>query len=307
MKKYQKLSNHAKSMIPNPYNSLNWLFGKDPLVQRTFPYISWRLILPGLFLLSYFFIGPIFDLIVPKDLHPGIVVTGLPRLEQLLFGGIVHRLLRPLVNPVFDLICGYIYMTHYLWPTVFPIYLIYKYKDPKRVAYFYLVLAVVANCGFLTMTLYPSAPSWFFEFSVEQGKLLPFSPITGNCAGMARADHIFGVSWFKDFYSANPIVFGSWPSMHIAWPLTATLFDIKNGFLWFFDFLIIFSALYLEHHFLIDLICGVLYVAFVAMILPPPPCVWKDSVFSKQYYTKPKEKKIFPTIKRLISNFNHMF
>ncbi|KAJ3433458.1 hypothetical protein M0812_22417 [Anaeramoeba flamelloides] len=305
MSRFQKLTRHEKRMIPNPYTSLNWLLGKEPLVKKTFPYIRWRLIVPGLFLLSYFLIGPLYNLLVPKEFQANIVVTGLPRLEQLMVGCLVHRLLRPLVNPVFDIICGYIYMTHYLWPAVYPLYLVYKYKDPKRVAYFYLVLSIVANCGFLTMTLFPSAPTWFFEYSIEKGKLLPFSPITGNCAGMARADNILGVSWFKDFYSANPIVFGSWPSMHIAWPLTAALFDIKNWFLWAINFLIIFSALYLEHHFLIDLICGALYVAFVAMFLPPPPCVWKDSVFSKQYYTKQKEKIIFPSLKRLLRNFNN--
>ncbi len=51
-----------------------------------------------------------------------------------------------------------------------------------------------------------------------------FNYLTGEAAGLAYADEILGIQFFHTIYTSSPVVFGSWPSLHAAWPMMIAWF-----------------------------------------------------------------------------------
>ena len=112
---------------------------------------------------------------------------------------------------------------------------------------------------------YPAAPPWY----VEQYGLGPAQlDALPNAAGGLRFDSILGVSMFADFYAKSPNVFGAIPSLHVAFPLLSVYFAFKlkslRIFCLGFYLLICFSAVYLNHHYIIDILWGSAYALVVA-------------------------------------------
>jgi membrane-associated phospholipid phosphatase len=82
-----------------------------------------------------------------------------------------------------------------------------------------------------------------------------------SAAGAARFDALVGIELFARFYSRNPNVFGATPSLHVAYAVMAAwhlwhrgLF--ARGFGVAFSLLIGFSAVYLAHHYVLDVVAG---------------------------------------------------
>lgn len=127
----------------------------------------------------------------------------------------------------------------------------------------------VYRWGFLAMNLaafalyigYPAAPPWYVtNFGFETlGWEAPSS-----AAGLIRFDNLLGVTYFQDTYAKSAWVFGALPSMHAAFPLFASLFarqELGAGrwIYYVFTLLVAFSAVYLNHHYFIDILAGWVY------------------------------------------------
>src|SRR5262249_73366 len=81
----------------------------------------------------------------------------------------------------------------------------------------------------------------------------------------------------------NPNVFGAMPSLHVAYPLMVVMFTWDRGWIWrggtiAFTALVSFAAVYLGHHYVLDLVAGYLVGAvsvdggrFLGERLQPPP------------------------------------
>jgi membrane-associated phospholipid phosphatase len=72
-------------------------------------------------------------------------------------------------------------------------------------------------------------------------------------------------------YGRSADVFGAIPSLHIAYPLLAAFFAFQFGALRIFCFcfylLMCFSAVYLNHHYILDIIWGSAYALVVDWII----------------------------------------
>jgi membrane-associated phospholipid phosphatase len=86
---------------------------------------------------------------------------------------------------------------------------------------------------------------------------------------LARVDRWLGVPYFAGFYGRASDVFGAVPSLHVgypllivlyAWPMTGVLGRTLT--LAFFASMC-FAAVYLDHHWIIDVIVGILYTVVV--------------------------------------------
>jgi len=112
---------------------------------------------------------------------------------------------------------------------------------------------------------YPAAPPWYVDIYGLGPAQLNVAP---NAAGALRFDDMFGVNLFKEFYSKCPNVFGAIPSGHVAFPLLCAYFAFKlkslRVFCSMFFLLIAFSAVYLNHHYIIDILWGSAYALIVA-------------------------------------------
>lgn len=141
-----------------------------------------------------------------------------------------------------------------------------------RVMWALLLLNVAA---FATAQRHPVAPPWY----VEQYGLGPaVESARASAAGAARFDALVGTGVFVSFYGRSVDPFGAIPSLHVAYPLLAFYFAVRFGaaraatlavFL-----LMCFSAVYLNHHYVIDLIAGGVYALVAGLAADALPALW---------------------------------
>jgi inositol phosphorylceramide synthase catalytic subunit len=81
---------------------------------------------------------------------------------------------------------------------------------------------------------------------------------------LQRFDAMFNVSIFQSLYSKSSNVFAAMPSLHAAYPLIVLYYGIKNklGYINILFALITagiwFAAVYSFHHYILDVIAGIL-------------------------------------------------
>jgi len=98
-------------------------------------------------------------------------------------------------------------------------------------------------------------------------------------------DILFNVTFYKNMFDASPVVFGSFPSLHVGWPTTTALvvyFDtdlhkgIKIAACAYVAYLGL-AVMYLQHHYYVDVLGGIFYAWCVYRLVgpkiraPPPP------------------------------------
>ena len=160
--------------------------------------------------------------------------------------------------PFLDILAGLFYINWVPIPLAFAVYL--YVKDKYLFTKFSLVFLIVNIFGFIIYYLYPAAPPWYVQlygFDLHIG-------IPGNSAGFSRFDKLLGAPIFQSIYNKNANVLAAMPSLHATYPLIVLFYGIKKGLkkmnLLFviFMFGIWFSAVYASHHYIIDLIAGVI-------------------------------------------------
>ncbi len=186
-----------------------------------------------------------------------INITNLIRWEKSLFGGtlpnywVQQHLWGHFYTPVLDVITNTLYLSHFLSPLVISAILWQK----RRAMYwaFAIALVVLSYAAFATYVLFPAAPPWWATFY----GYLPDQPIT--------LDHFVtdGASLAK---GANPIA--AMPSLHAAYPTFIAMVAI---YVWgkraipvvLLPLGVVFSTVYLGHHYVIDALAGAAYALIV--------------------------------------------
>jgi inositol phosphorylceramide synthase catalytic subunit len=122
--------------------------------------------------------------------------------------------------------------------------------------------------GFATYFIYAAAPPWYVTAYGLGPVHLPIHPAA---AAAGRFDALLGTHLFADMYGRGIDVFGAYPSLHVAYPLLAAVFAWRYPELrWaripaaLFFLLMCLSAVYLQHHYVTDVVLGILY-ALVAL------------------------------------------
>jgi len=125
----------------------------------------------------------------------------------------------------------------------------------------------VSVLGFVTYFVYPAAPPWYVAahgFGPAQMQIAPSS------GAASRFDALLGTHLFQNVYSQSVEVFGAIPSLHVAYPLMAAVLAFRTAELrWArwpaaaYVVLMCFSAVYLQHHYVIDVLIGLAYAAIV--------------------------------------------
>ncbi|MBJ6760329.1 inositol phosphorylceramide synthase [Myxococcaceae bacterium JPH2] len=180
---------------------------------------------------------------------------------------------------VLDLLCGFGYAT-YLFEVFAVVIIFFVAKHPRfeQLCWSFLVVNVV---GVATYMLYPAAPPWYV---LTHGLGPADLAVAPSAAGAARFDAFFGIQYFHNFYSRNQNVFGAMPSLHSAYPVLVLWHTWHRGPLWrvgagLFSALIAFSAVYLSHHYVLDvtagmtaalLACMAVELAFARQLAPVP-------------------------------------
>jgi hypothetical protein len=123
--------------------------------------------------------------------------------------------------------------------------------------------------GYSTYYWYPAAPPWY----VAAHGLGPADLSVGaSAAGCLRFDELLGTQFFTGMYGKSADVFGAIPSLHVAYPLLAMLhaFELRSLRIFgtFFYLVMCFAAVYLNHHYILDVIWGTAYAGiFYGIVL----------------------------------------
>lgn len=122
--------------------------------------------------------------------------------------------------------------------------------------------------GYTTYYWYAAAPPWYVAL-YGLGPAIMSTP--ANVAGCARFDLLFGTQIFGQMYGRAADVFGAIPSLHVAYPLIAMVYSFKFGtwrvFSTGFYLLMCFAAVYLNHHYLLDILWGSAYALITLWIM----------------------------------------
>lgn len=204
-----------------------------------------------------------------------IDIKGLYDAEKMLFGiSTEGGLLIPgeyfaLHNCAFaDALAGFFYLCWVPLPMAFGLYL-YLRGDKKnylRFSFAFLLVNLVGFCGYY---IHPAAPPWY----VMNHGFTPDFSTPGDVAGLGRFDELTGLPIFHSIYAKNANIFAAVPSLHAAYMLIATIYAVVSKQRWsvvavfaFITFGIWWTAVYSGHHYIIDVMLGIL-TALIGILL----------------------------------------
>jgi membrane-associated phospholipid phosphatase len=220
-----------------------------------------------------------FSAYIPPEIRPHIDTRTLPYLESKILGGrSLQHWPRNLIEDeqkydglvhFLDLLSAFVYVIHFcfVWFFAIGIYVYYRKRTDQSGKpiinpwTFFWCWGWLNFISVMTQLCWPTAPPWYIEL---YGNKPPSYSMGGDPAGLENADHILNFPLFGSLYGKSPIVFGSFPSLHGAWPIMITIFAPSSKIIKFvgtiYVVLVWWAAMYLNHHFLVDLIGGLLYV-----------------------------------------------
>ncbi len=176
-----------------------------------------------------------------------------------------HSWWQPVKSAV-DSICGFFYLLHFVVPIVLG--WIFWHTTNDRPMFYKLVytLTLLNLCALATFMIYPAAPPWYV-YNYGFGQPEPNSNFWGTSAGnLIDVDRLLGFSFFTTLWdSFNSNHFAAIPSLHGAYPILLSFFACKKfrcGLKWLplYPLAVWFAAIYLNQHYIVDLIIGGLYI-----------------------------------------------
>ena len=215
----------------------------------------------------FLFFGILYDLMkaYPNYLVNPIDIASLYHFEQKMVGFTIHgKLLTPneffaIYHSTFlDVLAGFFYINWMPVPLALACWLYFKNKI--QFLHFSFTFLLVNLIGFCIYYIHPAAPPWYvamYGFDLHMN-------VPGNPGGLVRFDKFFHVPVFESIYSRNSNVFAALPSLHSAYPVVVFYYAVKSNIGWVKYLLatfmagIWFSAVYSGHHYVTDVVLGVI-------------------------------------------------
>jgi hypothetical protein len=176
----------------------------------------------------------------------------------------VHDWVQAHTNPILDVLLAVPYGT-FLFVTIGFAVFLYR-KDYARMRLFAWSFLCVNLAGFATYHVYPAAAPWYFH---THGCAIDLEAPASEGANLARVDQLLGFPYFHGLYGRSSDVFGAVPSLHVAYPMLVLLFGWAalrwRGRALAILFLVSMcsAAVYLDHHWIIDIFLGITYTLAV--------------------------------------------
>jgi membrane-associated phospholipid phosphatase len=184
----------------------------------------------------------------------------------------LHDWLQSHATPALDTLFAIPYGTFLAASLGFAAYL-YK-RDVHRMSRFGWSFFWCNLAGFITYHLYPAAPPWYYHHYGCQ-VFLDAPAFEGHA--LARVDDALGLPYFRSMYGRSSDVFGAMPSLHVAYPLLIVLegYGVFGPLGLFasvvFALLMAVGAVYLDHHWVLDVVAGLAYALTVQGLLRLAP------------------------------------
>lgn len=140
----------------------------------------------------------------------------------------------------------------------------------RHFVHFSIAFLFINLLGFGGYYIYPAAPPWYV---INHG----FEPILntpGSVAGLIRFDNMIHIPVFQSIYSGNSNVFAAVPSLHAAYMLITTFYAFASKqnkwVIAAFAFICVgiwWTAVYSTHHYIIDVILGIITCVLGLLLL----------------------------------------
>ncbi|KIW28716.1 uncharacterized protein PV07_08354 [Cladophialophora immunda] len=195
---------------------------------------------------------------IPSAWRPPIWVKVLPALENILYGANLSNILSAHKNTVLDLLAWFPYgLGHFGGPFVVAA-IIFVFGPPTTLPVFGFSFGYLNLAGVIIQVLFPCSAPWYENM---YGLAPANYSMQGSPAGLARIDALLGIDMYTSGFTASPMVFGAFPSLHAATATLEALFmsHIFPTFtpLWaFYAAWLWWSTMYLSHHYAVDLVAG---------------------------------------------------
>lgn len=167
-----------------------------------------------------------------------------------------------------DLLCSVPYFTYFLVPLGYGVYLYFRdYRRLQQLGWAFLLLTVAAM---ITWHLYPAAPPWYVR---TNGCAVDLGVENSAGAALLRVDAWLGFGFFEGMYGRAAAVFGAMPSLHVGYQMLTALVVWRHhgwgwrGFFVGFYFAMCFAAVYLDHHWVVDLAVGSAYAVAAKLLI----------------------------------------
>jgi hypothetical protein len=181
--------------------------------------------------------------------------------------------------PILDLYTGFFYLAFISIYVFFSMYLCFfvpRKGTAKRTKDWFLdkgyrpmwAFFFVNVLGYSTYYWFAAAPPWYVAaYGLGPADLT----VKASAAGALRFDALLGTHFFTGMYGRAADVFGAIPSLHVAYPLQSVYYAFRYGtgrtFAIFFYCSMCFSAVYLNHHYILDILWGSTYAILVCVTL----------------------------------------
>jgi hypothetical protein len=144
------------------------------------------------------------------------------------------------------------------------------FKDYRAVQRFAWIFFLTNVAGFVTYHVYPAAPPWYYH---AHGCEISMTALPSAGPRLEHLDAVLGIDYFKGMYGRSSDLYGAVPSLHVAYPLLIVI-EGWRAFGWVgralsLVFLVSmgFAALYLDHHWVIDVLLGSFYCVSAAALV----------------------------------------
>lgn len=200
---------------------------------------------------------------------------GLRALELSLFGVTVGGQ-RMTLNDVFlahhwtpvDLYCAIPYGTFIFACMGVAVFLFFK--DEAAAQRFTWIFFLMNVLGFATYHVLPAAPPWYFH---QHGCAIDMAAVPSAGPRLLHVDHVLGIDYFRSMYARSSDIYGALPSLHVAYPMLIAVEGwrsfgrVGRAASILLCISMAFAAIYLDHHYVIDVLLGVTYcVASIALV-----------------------------------------
>ncbi len=212
-------------------------------------------------------------------------ILGLNNAERSLFGittaqGILtpNEFFALHTHRILDILGGIFYLCWVPVPIAFGLWLYFR-RQTVPYLHFAIVFLLVNLIGFAGYYIHPAAPPWYVaRYGTEFILNTP-----GDTAGLGAFDQITGLGIFNALYGRNSNVFAAVPSLHSAYTLVAFIYSLRSRTpMWMRITLAVitlgiwFTAVYTSHHYIIDVLLGILcallgYLIFEHILMRIPP------------------------------------
>ena len=195
---------------------------------------------------------------IGSEYRPPIWVKVLPTLENVLYGANLSNILSAHKRTALDILAWLPYgITHFGAPFVCSA-IMFVFGPPGIVPLFARSFGYMNLIGVFLQFLLPCSPPWYENM---YGLAPANYSMDGSPAGLRAIDELFGVDLYTSSFTASPMVFGAFPSLHAGsatiealfmshvFPRLTPLFVIYTLWLWW-------ATMYLSHHYAVDLVGG---------------------------------------------------